>query len=1465
MTPSVAISLRRAGFFLVLCILGVARSGYAQTFRTGTSVPTLHHPNSIALGDFTGDGIVDMAVPFFDPHAVRIMRGDGAGRFTVINQYNLPGGPRASIATDLNGDGKLDLIVSNQVGNSVSVLIGLGGGAFSNAVNYPVGAAPYVVVAADFNRDGKTDVATANADGGTVSVLLGNGAGAFGTQVQYAVGATPRAIAVADFTGDNKPDLAVANFDGASISILAGDGSGNFVAASELPTGSGPYMITTADLDADGRPDLLVPNYNVGTTSIYFGGPSGTFVAGPVVATGSGPRHAAAADVNADGKLDVIVSNRDDASISVLLGDGAGAYAAPLTTGVGAGPFMTVVHDFNRDGAADIAVVERDNDTYSILPGNGTGAFPGAFPISTASNPRGLTAADFNQDNKLDLATANNYGNSTTVVLGDGSGGAAAVATYAAARAPGGVVAADLNGDGFADLAVSNGSNNNISVLLNTGTGAFGAARNFSVGNGPRSLAVADFNGDGRPDLVGANYNGHNVGLLLNNGAGVFSAPSVTAVGTNPSSIVAADFNRDGKMDIAVTCVSATSVVVLLGNGAGGFAAPVAIATGAEPMAVAAFDMDEDGILDLGVANFAAASLSLFRGLGNGQFANAGTLPAGAGPLAVTSGDFDGDGHIDLVTAAAVGNAVVVMRGRGDGTFDAGVSYTAGLYPRSLVAADFTGDGKIDIAVGNATSDDVRILVNTSAVSGTAADLSVAISDGLGSVAPGQAVTYTIVVANAGPAAALGAIVQSTVLTGLENITWSCAASPGSSCPASGAGALNHSIDLPPAGTATYTMSATVSASATGTVQNRVVVSTANVGDDPAPANNSASDTNGVAVPGNLAPVASGQTVSGTEDQPSAITLTASDPNGDPLTWTILTLPAHGTLSGSAPALTYTPAANYSGPDGFTFKVNDGAADSAAAQVSIVLAAVNDAPTAGSQSVTTAKNTPLPLVLSGSDVDGDGLTFTVASQPANGTLSGSGANLTYTPVSGFTGTDAFTFTVSDGVLTSAAAVVSISVTQANSAPVVANPMANVTINGTATSTTIPLANVFGDADLGSGDALTLTVRSNSNSGLATPSIAGGNLVVNLANVSGSTTIVVRATDNAGAFAEDDVVITVTRPQGGISIGDASVTEGNAGTKTMTFTLTLSSAPSSPVTVGYTAVSDTAIAGSDFNAASGTVTFAAGQTSRTLGVIVLGDTIDEVNETLRVVLSNPVGATIGDGEGIGTIVDDDTSAVSIADAAVVEGDSGTAAATFTLNLSTPNSRPITVQFATANTTAIAGADYVAASGVATIPAGATSTTIVVEVLGDTLDETNENFAVTISNPVNANLGRVKGVGVITDDDEPPTVSIDDVVVTENNGTVSATFTLTLSAVSGQTVRVQWATANGTAVAGSDYRAQTGDLQFLAGVTSRTISIVVTGDRVAEATENFFVNLVGATGAVISDGQGLATVIDDDGTL
>jgi hypothetical protein len=186
--------------------------------------------------------------------------------------------------------------------------------------------------------------------------------------------------------------------------------------------------------------------------------------------------------------------------------------------------------------------------------------------------------------------------------------------------------------------------------------------------------------------------------------------------------------------------------------------------------------------------------------------------------------------------------------------------------------------------------------------------------------------------------------------------------------------------------------------------------------------------------PINDAPVADAQSLTTDEDTPLTVTLTGSDVDGDSLTFTVVTQPAHGSLTGTAPDLTYTPDPDFNGADSFTFIVNDGELDSAVANIDITINAVNDAPTADAQSLTTDEDTPLAVTLTGSDVDGDSLTFTVVTPPAFGSLTGTAPDLTYTPDPDFNGADSFTFIVNDGELESAVANIDITINAVNDAP-----------------------------------------------------------------------------------------------------------------------------------------------------------------------------------------------------------------------------------------------------------------------------------------------------------------------------------------------------------------------------------------------------------------------------------------------
>jgi hypothetical protein len=185
----------------------------------------------------------------------------------------------------------------------------------------------------------------------------------------------------------------------------------------------------------------------------------------------------------------------------------------------------------------------------------------------------------------------------------------------------------------------------------------------------------------------------------------------------------------------------------------------------------------------------------------------------------------------------------------------------------------------------------------------------------------------------------------------------------------------------------------------------------------------------------NDAPIANARTVSTAEDTAVSFAITGNDPEGTTLTFATGS-PQNGTLSGVAPNLTYTPNANYFGPDSFTFTVTDGdGVTSAPATVTITVTSVNDPPTANAQSVVTLEDAAAKIALTGTDPENSALTFTIVAAPTRGTLTGSGSARVYTPAANANGPDSFTFRVSDGSLTSAVAVVSITVTPVNDAPV----------------------------------------------------------------------------------------------------------------------------------------------------------------------------------------------------------------------------------------------------------------------------------------------------------------------------------------------------------------------------------------------------------------------------------------------
>jgi len=326
---------------------------------------------------------------------------------------------------DFNGDGKLDIAVTNGGDNAVSILLGNGDGTFQPQLVYPTGTRPTSVVAGDFNRDGKLDLAITTLDN-TVNVLLGNGDGTFRPHVDYATGLNPQWLAVADFNGDGYLDIATANYgpnyEPGSVSILLGNGDGTFQGQMAYPAGINPFGVLTGDFNRDGKIDLAVLNNN-GSFGVYIllGNGDGSFQSPVFYPTGQNPRVGVVADFSGDGNLDLAVGDCIDNNIAVLMGNGDGTFQNPVTYPTGDYVSLLAGGDFDGDGKLDLVNSDASTNSISFLKGNGDGTFQPNVDFPVGNNPGWVAVADFNQDNVPDLVVTNLSGNTVSILLNKGT------------------------------------------------------------------------------------------------------------------------------------------------------------------------------------------------------------------------------------------------------------------------------------------------------------------------------------------------------------------------------------------------------------------------------------------------------------------------------------------------------------------------------------------------------------------------------------------------------------------------------------------------------------------------------------------------------------------------------------------------------------------------------------------------------------------------------------------------------------------------------------------------------------------------------------------------------------------------------------------------------------------------------------------------------------------------------------
>jgi hypothetical protein len=384
------------------------------TFAPKTDYPAGTNPRSVAIGDFNGDHIQDLAV--------------------ASKASNPPSGP-----------GQVSVLLGKAAPG------GKGTGTFGEAADFAVGTTPNCVAVGDFNGDGNQDLVTVNSNFSShnVSILLGTGTGSFNpaSPRDFVVGSQPRSVAVGDFNGDQKQDLVVTNENSRSVSILLGNGDGSFGMAQNFDVGTNqvgvdlfPYWVAVGDfagpngIPPDGKPDLAVTIRTPDSRVLIFLNTTVTSCPLPMCMVTfqppipfvfpffeDDPLSIAVGNFDPDGKQDLVTANQVSNDVLVGSGMGDGHFFRVPAPGVGSGshPQSVAVGDFNHDVMPDL-VVANDANTVYVCTGLGTGGFLGTpnFPIDAGINPKSVAVGDFNGDGKQDLAVANFGSNDVSIFLG---------------------------------------------------------------------------------------------------------------------------------------------------------------------------------------------------------------------------------------------------------------------------------------------------------------------------------------------------------------------------------------------------------------------------------------------------------------------------------------------------------------------------------------------------------------------------------------------------------------------------------------------------------------------------------------------------------------------------------------------------------------------------------------------------------------------------------------------------------------------------------------------------------------------------------------------------------------------------------------------------------------------------------------------------------------------------------------
>jgi VCBS repeat protein len=357
-------------------LLVAAASALAAFVKEGSPYPVGNDPYSLNAADFNGDGRPDVATINGTSSDVSVFLRQAGGGFAQEAgspvSVGAGSGPSGAAVGDYNGDGRMDIAVSTFVAGTVAVLLRQPGGGFAlEGTPIALGVHTTAIASGDFNSDGRTDLAVTQNDGNQVLILLRNAPNnGFSVQMNFPTGLNPRAIAVGDYNGDNLPDLAIANQTGDSVTILLRVAAGTFASEAAVPAGDDVAGIVAADFDGNGRDDLAVTNFTPDTVTAFLrNGQNTGFTAQTPISVSASPVGIDAGDFDRDGRPDLAVAS--NAGAVNIIHRTAGGFTRDPAIAVSGAVNDVVAADFDGDSRPDVAASSYTNtaapDTFSVL------------------------------------------------------------------------------------------------------------------------------------------------------------------------------------------------------------------------------------------------------------------------------------------------------------------------------------------------------------------------------------------------------------------------------------------------------------------------------------------------------------------------------------------------------------------------------------------------------------------------------------------------------------------------------------------------------------------------------------------------------------------------------------------------------------------------------------------------------------------------------------------------------------------------------------------------------------------------------------------------------------------------------------------------------------------------------------------------------------------------------------------